>query len=90
MRTRTRASLSRSSSDAMSVLGLELLRSWGTLPSFRLTLKRCSTILHSWSAEDLRNIELILSGTTAVLSLFLTWTVLRDWLEQEVSFAKCQ
>ena len=55
--------------------------------SFRLRLNMCSTIPHSWSAQDLRSLELMPSGPVAFLALifwnwFLTWVVLKVRLEQ--------
>ena len=50
-------------------------------------LKMYSTILHSWSVQDLRSLELISSGPVAFftfifLNWLLTWIVERDILEQ--------
>ena len=65
----------------------DVIHSRGTLPSFRLRLKMFPTIPHSWSAQDFRNLELMPSGPAAFSSLilrswFLTWSVVRDRLEQ--------
>lgn len=43
----------------------DVFHSCATLPSFRLRLEICSTILHSWSTQDLKSLELIPSGPTA-------------------------
>ena len=77
--------------------GLLLLKSfrWGILGTqvvfhssgFGLMLKMYSTILHSWSAQDLRSLELIPSLPITFfafifLSLFHTWIVERERFEQ--------
>ena len=70
-------------SSRLQVVPQEVFNSCGTLPSVRLMLKTLSIIPQSWSAQDLRNLELMSPGYALIfLSSFLTWFVVRDNLEQ--------